>query len=186
MSDSNTELENLDPQHIASQRLKYVAVHLDGLQRGVFSFLQAPKRSISVCFPVEMDDCSVQVFEGFRVLHNQVLGPGKGGVRYHPDLTMSEVRFLASLMTWKCALIDVPFGGAKGGVVCDVKSLSQGEIRRITRRFITELGDNIGPDTDIPAPDLYTNAQTMAWIYDTYGVMHPGRNNRPVVTGKPL
>lgn len=180
------EVENLDPQHIAKQRLQYVATYLNGLHRGIFSFLQAPKRTISVCFPVEMDDSSVRIFDGYRVIHNQVLGAGKGGIRYHPDLTLGEVRFLASLMTWKCALIDVPFGGAKGGVCCDVKTLSQDEIRRITRRFITELGDNIGPHTDIPAPDLYTNAQTMAWVYDTYDVMHLGRNNRPVVTGKPL
>jgi glutamate dehydrogenase (NAD(P)+) len=115
-----------------------------------------------------------------------VLGPGKGGIRYHPQVTREEVVSLAGLMTWKCALVGVPFGGAKGGVVCDPKSMSEGELRRITRRFISELGDNIGPYTDIPAPDLYTNAQTMAWIYDTYDVLHPGRNNRPVVTGKPL
>jgi len=181
-----TDTENLDPQHIASLRLQNVSTYLNGLHRGVFSFLQAPKRTITVSFPVEMDDGFVRVFDGFRVVHNQVLGAGKGGIRYHPDLTFGEVRFLASLMTWKCALIDVPFGGAKGGVICDVKSLSQSEIRRITRRFISELGDNIGPHTDIPAPDLYTNAQTMAWIYDTYDIMHPGRNNRPAVTGKPL
>ncbi|HFE38859.1 MAG TPA: Glu/Leu/Phe/Val dehydrogenase [Gammaproteobacteria bacterium] len=178
--------ENLDLQFIAKQRLTCAARHLDEITRGLFDFLSSPKRTICVFFPVEMDDGSVRMFEGFRALHNQVLGAGKGGIRYHPNLTMQEVQFLASLMTWKCALIDVPFGGAKGGVTCDPKTLSQGEVRRITRRFITELADNIGPHTDIPAPDLYTNAQTMAWIYDTYQTMHPGRNNRPVVTGKPL
>ena len=180
------EAENLDLQFIGKQRLKEAAIHLDGITRGLFDFLSAPKRTISVCFPVEMDSGSVRIFEVYRAVHNQVLGAGKGGIRYHPDLTMEEIRFLASLMTWKCSLIDVPFGGAKGGVTCDTKTLSEGEIRRITRRFISELADNIGPHSDIPAPDLYTNEQTMAWIYDTYETMHQGRNNRPVVTGKPL
>jgi glutamate dehydrogenase (NAD(P)+) len=133
-----------------------------------------------------MDDGSVRTFRGYRILHNHVLGPGKGGIRYHPDVTGTEVAALATLMTWKCALVKVPFGGAKGGVACDPKSLSEIELRRITRRFVHELGDNIGPHTDIPAPDLYTNEQTMAWIYDTYDLLHPGHNNRPVVTGKPL
>jgi glutamate dehydrogenase (NAD(P)+) len=120
------------------------------------------------------------------VLHSRVRGPGKGGIRYHPDVTADDVRALAGWMTWKCALIDVPFGGAKGGVVCNPKELSHSELRRITRRFISDLGDNIGPHTDIPAPDMYTNQQTMAWIFDTYDGLHPGRNNRPVVTGKPV
>ena len=113
-------------------------------------------------------------------------GPGKGGIRYHPAVTLDEVRALAAWMTWKCAVIDVPFGGAKGGVCCNPKELSESELRKITRRYISDLGDLIGPHTDIPAPDVYTDAQTMAWIYDTYAMMHPGRNNLPVVTGKPL
>jgi glutamate dehydrogenase (NAD(P)+) len=159
---------------------------LTDFKKGLLAHLANPRRAITVCFPVEMDDGSVRSFYGYRVLHNSVLGPGKGGLRYHPDLSLEEVSLLAALMTWKCALIGVPFGGAKGGVVCDTKQLSAGEIRRITRRFIWELGDNIGPHTDIPAPDLYTDAQTMAFVYDTYDTMHPGRNNRPVVTGKPL
>lgn len=125
-------------------------------------------------------------FQGHRVLHSRALGPGKGGIRYHADINLEEVRSLAALMTWKCALVDVPFGGAKGGVVCDPKTLSVNELRRVTRRFIAELGENIGPHTDIPAPDLYTNEQTMAWIYDTYDIMHPGQNNLAVVTGKPV
>ena len=133
-----------------------------------------------------MDDGSIKSFHGFRVIHNRIMGPGKGGIRFHPEVTEAEVRALAALMTWKCALINVPFGGAKGGIICDPKTLSESELRRITRRFITELGDNIGPYTDIPAPDLYTNEQTMAWIYDTYNAFHPGHNNLPVVTGKPL
>lgn len=178
--------EDLEPLHISEQRLERAVAHLDGMSRDLFAFLHTPKRTISVFFPVQMDDGSVRIFEGHRVLHNRVLGAGKGGIRYHPAVTVDEVRFLATLMTWKCALIGVPFGGAKGGVACDVKSLSTGELQRITRRFITELGDDIGPHTDIPAPDLYTDEQTIAWIYDTYDVMHPGRNNLPVVTGKPL
>ena len=128
----------------------------------------------------------MQTFHGYRVLHNRVLGPGKGGIRYHPEVTEREVAALAALMTWKCAIVKVPFGGAKGGVICDPKALTETDLRRITRRFIHELGDNIGPHTDIPAPDLYTNEQTMAWIFDTYDLLHPGSNNRPVVTGKPL
>ena len=160
--------------------------HIKGLKRGLIEFFELPKRIIKAYFPIEMEDGSVRTFEGIRVLHNQVLGPGKGGIRYHPDVTEEEVVDLATLMTWKCALLDLPFGGAKGGVVCDTKALSETELRRITRRFVHELGDNIGPYTDIPAPDLYTTELTMAWIYDTYNAMHPGTNNRPVVTGKPL
>jgi len=178
--------EDLDPLHITQAQLLRAIEHLDDMKRGVIGFLNSPKRTISVCFPIEMDDGSVQIFKGHRVLHNRVLGPGKGGIRFHPDVTAESVVALAELMTWKCALIRVPFGGAKGGVACNTKELSLRELRRITRRFITELGDNIGPHTDIPAPDLYTDAQTMAWVYDTYDMMHPGRNNLPVVTGKPL
>ncbi|WP_455205116.1 Glu/Leu/Phe/Val family dehydrogenase [Kaarinaea lacus] len=176
----------LDPLHLTHAQFQRAVEYIDDIKRGIVGFLMAPKRSISVCFPIEMDDGSVKIFHGYRVLHNRVLGPGKGGIRYHAEVNIEEVRALAELMTWKCALIKVPFGGAKGGVSCNPKELSQSELRRITRRFITELGDNIGPHTDIPAPDLYTNQQTMAWIFDTYDVMHPGRNNLPVVTGKPL
>lgn len=180
------EPENLDPLAISQAQFHSARVHIEGLKRGLVEFFEFPKRTISVCFPVEMEDGSVRTFHGYRVLHNQVLGPGKGGIRYHPDVTESEVAALAALMTWKCALVHVPFGGAKGGVVCDTKLLSETDLRRITRRYIHELGDNIGPNTDVPAPDLYTNEQTMAWVYDTYNQMHPGQNNRPVVTGKPL
>lgn len=174
------------PKSQGLQRVLEASRYLSGFKAGLLSHFSNPKRSITVCFPVDMDDGSVRSFFGFRVLHNNVLGPGKGGLRFTPDLNPGEVASLAALMTWKCALIEVPFGGAKGGVACDPKQLSEGELRRITRRFVSELGDNIGPHTDIPAPDLYTDAQTMAWIYDTYDNMHPGRNNRPVVTGKPL
>ncbi|RLA53547.1 MAG: glutamate dehydrogenase [Gammaproteobacteria bacterium] len=160
--------------------------YIDSIQNGLAGVLRFPKRVISVSFPIEMDDCSIRVFQGCRVVHNRTLGPGKGGIRYHPTVDLDEVSALAALMTWKCALIEVPFGGAKGGVICDPKALSQSELRHITRRFISELGDNIGPYTDIPSPDLYTDEQTMSWVYDTYDVMHPGNNNRAVVTGKPL
>jgi len=178
--------EQLDPIRISQTRFEDAAAYITGLQRGLMEDFVTPKRSISVCFPVELDDGSVRTFHGYRVLHNTVLGPGKGGLRYHPKVNLDEVTALAALMTWKCALVDVPFGGAKGGVTCDPKKLSIAETRRITRRFISELGDNLGPYTDIPAPDMYTNQQTMAWVYDTYHMFHPGTNSRPVVTGKPL
>ncbi len=180
------DVENLNPFDIAVQQFQQAAAFLPDRQRGLVDFLARPARTVTLELPVEMDDGSVRTFTAHRVLHSQVRGPGKGGVRYHPDVTLDEVKALASWMTWKCAVIDIPFGGAKGGVRCNPKQLSMGELRRITRRFISNLGDLIGPHTDIPAPDVYTNAQTMAWIYDTYADMHPGRNNLPVVTGKPL
>jgi len=188
MSDADASglLEELDPLHITREQFNRARAHLEGFKRGLIEFFEVPKRTISVCFPVEMEDGSVRTFHGYRVLHSRVMGPGKGGIRYHPELTRREVAALAALMTWKCAIVKVPFGGAKGGVVCDTKELTETDLRRITRRFITELGDNIGPHIDIPAPDLYTNEQTMAWIYDTYDILHAGNNNRPVVTGKPL
>jgi glutamate dehydrogenase (NAD(P)+) len=182
----SSEPEDLNPFHIARQQFDRALPHLSAIKHGLIDFLKSPIRTITVCFPVEMDDGCVRTFTGYRVLHSRVRGPGKGGIRYHPDVSVDDVRALAGWMTWKSALIDVPFGGAKGGVVCEPKKLSESELRRITRRFIADLGDNIGPHTDIPAPDLYTNAQTMAWIFDTYDGLHPGRNNRPVVTGKPL
>jgi len=178
--------EIIDPLEAQAEQFRRARSYLAGFKRGLIEFFEAPKRSIGVCFPVEMDDGSVQTFRGYRILHSRVLGPGKGGIRYHPDVTETEIAALATLMTWKCALVNVPFGGAKGGIVCDPKSLSDTELRRVTRRFVHELGENIGPHTDIPAPDLYTDEQTMAWIYDTYDILHPGENNRPVVTGKPL
>lgn len=178
--------EDLNPLAISNCQFQRATSYLQGMKSGLFEFLTFPKRMIRMNFPIEMDDGSVQMFRGFRILHNNFLGPGKGGVRYHPQLTEDEISALASLMTWKCALIGVPFGGAKGGVVCDAKQLSSSELRRITRRYISELGNNIGPYVDIPAPDMYTNQQTMAWIYDTYETLHQGGNNRPVVTGKPI
>jgi glutamate dehydrogenase (NAD(P)+) len=178
--------ENLDLFVNARLQFERALTWIDDLKVGLIDYLINPKRTIHVRFPIHMDDGSIQTFHGFRVLHNRVRGPGKGGIRYHPDVTEAEVSALAAFMTWKTAVVDLPFGGGKGGVVCNPKELSRGELRRITRRFVNELGDAIGPHTDIPAPDVYTDAQTMAWIYDTFDMMHPGQNNRAVVTGKPL
>ena len=178
--------ESLDLFVNATRQFERALDWVDGIKEGLVDFLINPKRTIHVRFPVYMDDGSIKTFHGFRVLHNEVRGPGKGGIRYHPSVTEAEVTALAAFMTWKTAVVDIPYGGGKGGVVCDPKNLSRDELRRITRRFVSELGDNIGPYTDIPAPDVYTNAQTMAWIYDTFDRMHPGENNLAVVTGKPL
>jgi glutamate dehydrogenase/leucine dehydrogenase len=185
-SDPAERTDKHNPVAMARKRFERASHYLDGIKRGLVDFLNSPKRTISVCFPIELEDGSVQTFRGYRVVHNRVLGPGKGGIRYHPNVNADQMRALAALMTWKCALIDVPFGGAKGGVACDPKTLSETDLRRITRRYISELGDNIGPHIDIPAPDLYTNEQTMAWIYDTYDILHQGEDNLAVVTGKPL
>lgn len=171
---------------MSERQFERAVCYIPELKKGLISFLREPKRVTIVNFPIEMDDGSVRPFHGFRVIHNQVFGPGKGGIRYHPDVTVEEVVSLSKLMTWKCALVNIPFGGAKGGLICNTKELSGSELRRITRRFTSELADNIGPHIDIPAPDMYTDEQTMAWIFDTYDVLHPGKNNRPVVTGKPV
>lgn len=185
--DSNDRIpENTDLFVVAQQQFDRALTWIDDLKAGLVDHLVNPKRTTHVRFAVNMDDDSIQTFHGFRVLHNRARGPGKGGIRYHPDVSEHEVTALAALMTWKTALADVPFGGAKGGVACNSKELSRAELRRITRRFVIELGDTIGPHTDIPAPDMYTDQQTMAWIYDTFDVMHPGQNNRAVVTGKPI
>ena len=186
MSDAAGADNGLDLYVIAQQQFDRALSWIDDLKSGLIDYLVTPKRTVHVRFPVHMDDDSVRTFHGFRVLHNTARGPGKGGMRYHPDVTEHEVAALAALMTWKTALADLPFGGAKGGVVCNPKELSRAELRRITRRFVIELGDAIGPHTDIPAPDVYTNEQTMAWIYDTFDAFHRGQNNRAVVTGKPL
>ena len=181
-----TEREDLNSYHIAQQQFDRAAQYLPTLSGGLLEFLRRPGRAITLEFPIETQDGEVRNFVGYRVLHNNVRGPGKGGIRYHPNVTLDEVRALASWMTWKCAVIDVPFGGAKGGIMCDPKKLTKSDLRRMTRRFIADLGDNIGPHTDIPAPDVNTNAGTMAWIFDTFDMLHPGMNNRPVVTGKPV
>jgi glutamate dehydrogenase/leucine dehydrogenase len=178
--------EDLNPFHIAQLQFDRAVRYMPELKRGLIDFLKKPDRTITLEFPIEMDDGEIRTFTGYRVVHSRARGPGKGGLRYHPDVTCDEVRALASWMTWKCAVVDVPFGGAKGGVVCDPRVLTKNDLRRITRRFIADLGDNIGPHRDIPAPDVNTNAQTMAWVFDTYDQQHPGENNLPVVTGKPL
>jgi len=178
--------ENLDPIVISEQQFDKAAAYITDLKRGLVDFLKQPKRINIINFPVEMDDGSVKTIRCYRVIHNRVFGPSKGGIRYHPDVSEQEVTSLAKLMTWKCALVNIPFGGAKGGVVCNPKELSINELRRITRRFTVELFDVIGPYTDIPAPDMYTNEQTMAWIFDTYDALNPGEYNHPVVTGKPI
>jgi glutamate dehydrogenase (NAD(P)+) len=186
MDMSTTKTENLDLFVNARHQFDRALTWIDDIKVGIVDYLINPKRTIHVRFPIHLVDGSIQTFHGFRVLHNRVRGPGKGGIRYHPDVTEAEVSALAAFMTWKTAVVDLPFGGGKGGVVCNPKKLSRGELRRITRRFVTELGDTIGPHTDIPAPDMYTDQQTMAWIYDTFDMMHPGENNLAVVTGKPL
>jgi glutamate dehydrogenase (NAD(P)+) len=186
MSNAAGADNGLDLYVIAQQQFDRALSWIDDLKSGLIDYLVTPKRTVHVRFPIHMDDDSVRTFHGFRVLHNTARGPGKGGIRYHPDVTEHEVEALAALMTWKTALVDVPFGGAKGGVVCNPKELSRAELRRITRRFVIELGDAIGPYTDIPAPDVYTDEQTMAWVYDTFDIFHRGQNNRAVVTGKPL
>ncbi len=160
------------------------ADHLD-LDAGVRETLRAPHRELTVRFPVRLDDGRVRVFTGYRVQHNVARGPAKGGLRYHPSTDLDEVRALAMWMTWKCALVNVPFGGAKGGVTCDPRAMSPRETEALTRRFATELEVLIGPDSDIPAPDVGTNAQTMAWIMDTVS-MHRGYSVPGVVTGKPM
>lgn len=160
------------------------ADHL-GLDDGLREVLRTPQRELTVHFPVRLDDGRVRVFSGYRVQHNVARGPAKGGLRYHPSTDLDEVRALAMWMTWKCALVNVPFGGAKGGVTCDPRAMGLREIEAVTRRFATELAPLIGPDSDIPAPDVGTNAQTMAWIMDTVS-MHRGYSVPGVVTGKPL
>ena len=186
MENKNRMSEDLNPFHIAQQQFDTAREYLPELSEGMIDYLRRPGQSITLEFPIETDDGTVKMFTGYRVLHSNVRGPGKGGIRYHPDVTLDEVRALANWMTWKCAVVDVPFGGAKGGIRCDPKSLTHNDRRRMTRRFISDLKDNIGPHIDIPAPDVNTDAGTMAWIFDTYDMMHPGQNNLPVVTGKPV
>src|SRR5947209_9418127 len=180
-----SEQEDLNPYHISAQQFDRASAYMPDLKRGLIEFLKRPDRTVIVEFPIEMDDSSVQMFTGYRVLHNNVRGPGKGGIRYHPDVTVDEVRALASWMTWKCAVMGIPFGGAKGGVVCDPKKMSRGELERMTRRFTSEIINEIGPEKDIPAPDVGTDGSTMAWIFDTYS-MNKGHSVLGVVTGKPL
>ena len=168
----------------AEARFEIAAKRL-GLEQGVYRFLKCPEREITVYIPVALDSGRLEVFTGYRVLHSTVRGPGKGGIRFAPDVSLDEVRALAAWMTWKCAVVDIPFGGAKGGVICDPSKLSKAELERVTRRYTASLSDWLGPERDIPAPDIGTNAQTMAWVMDTYA-MHVRQATTAVVTGKPL
>src|SRR3989442_14638040 len=173
--------ENLNPFEIAQKQFDSAAEKL-GLDEGMRQVLRHPKRQLIVAIPTLMDDGSVHVYEGYRVQHNIARGPAKGGIRYRPKVTLDEVKALAFWMTWKCATVNIPYGGAKGGVACDPKSMSQGELERMTRRYTSEISIIIGPEQDIPAPDVYTNPQTMAWIMDTYS-MTRGVTSLGVVTG---
>jgi glutamate dehydrogenase (NAD(P)+) len=162
-----------------------VAARKLNLEEGLYRYLRTPNREIIVHIPVNMDDGRLEVFEGYRVQHSIARGPCKGGVRYSPHVTLDEIRGLAAEMTWKCAVVNIPFGGAKGGIVCDPSKLSPGELERITRRYTAEILDYIGPERDVPAPDMNTDEQTMAWIMDTYS-MHVRHTVTASVTGKPL
>ena len=173
-----------DPWQVALEQFDIAAdrLHLDPNMRGI---LRECQRELTVHFPVRMQDGAVKVFTGYRVQHNTSRGPGKGGIRYHPSVSLNEVKALAMWMTWKCAVVGIPYGGAKGGVVCDPKQMTAQQLETLTRRYATEISILIGPDRDIPAPDVNTNSQTMAWIMDTFS-MHAGHTVPAVVTGKPL
>ena len=173
-----------NPFRIAQQQLRNVAEAFE-IDDRLVNILQECKKAVEVSIPTSMDDGSVQAFTGWRVTHNVARGPSKGGIRYHPDVTLDEVKALSMWMTWKCALMGLPFGGAKGGVACDPKTMSRGELERMTRRFTSEIINEIGPEKDIPAPDVGTNGNTMAWIFDTFS-MNKGHSVLGVVTGKPL
>src|ERR1700758_1539171 len=176
--------QEINPWEAQSARFNFAAQKLN-LDEGVWKVLQYPNRELIVHIPVSMDNGKLEVFTGFRVQHSIARGPAKGGIRYGPDVTLDEVRALAAWMTWKCAVVNIPFGGAKGGVICDPHKMSQGELERMTRRYTAELFDFIGPEKDVPAPDVNTNEQTMAWIMDTYS-MHARQTVTAVVTGKPI
>jgi glutamate dehydrogenase (NAD(P)+) len=173
-----------NPFEIAREQLRRVASMFD-ISENLVSVLSGCKKAVEVSVPVGMDDGSTSVFKGYRVTHNVARGPSKGGIRYHPDVTLDEIKALAMWMTWKCALMGIPFGGAKGGVVCDPKKLSRSELERMTRRYTSEIINEIGPEKDIPAPDVGTDGSVMAWIFDTYS-MNKGHSVLGVVTGKPL
>src|SRR5271166_7168535 len=176
--------EDLNPYRISQIQFDIAAEYLK-LDPGLRQILRTPKRVLEVSIPTKMDNGQIKVFTGFRVQHNVARGPAKGGIRYHPAVTLDEVKALAMWMTWKTATVNIPFGGAKGGVICDPKRMSKSELERMTRRFAAEILPIIGPEKDIPAPDVYTDAQTMAWIMDTYSMM-VGHTVPGVVTGKPL
>lgn len=176
--------ENLNPFQIGQRQFEIAAEHLK-LPGDLAEVLKRPKRQLIVSVPVEMDNGKIRVFEGYRVQHNVARGPAKGGIRYHPGVTLDEVKALAAWMTWKCATVNIPYGGGKGGIACNPKEMSRRELERMTRRYASEISPIIGPDVDIPAPDVYTDSQTMAWIMDTYA-MTKGHSAMAVVTGKPI
>lgn len=176
--------EDLNPHRIAQIQFDIAAEYLK-LDQGLRQILRTPKRVLEVSIPTKMDNGQVKVFTGYRVQHNVARGPAKGGIRYHPNVTVDEVKALATWMTWKCAAVNIPYGGGKGGVICDPKRMSKAELERMTRRYTSEILPLIGPEQDIPAPDVYTDAQTMAWIMDTYS-MTKGYSTLGVVTGKPV
>src|SRR5437867_9717664 len=182
--DDSKEIKEDNPFESMMQRFDEAATRLN-LDPNIHKILRWPNREITLYIPVMMDDGNYQVFTGFRVQHSIARGPAKGGIRYAPDVSLDEVRALASWMTWKCAVVNIPFGGAKGGIICDPKKMSQGELERMTRRYTAELMEFIGPEKDVPAPDVNTNEQTMAWIMDTYS-MHKRKTVTAVVTGKPI
>jgi glutamate dehydrogenase (NAD(P)+) len=176
--------QEINPWEAQSARFNFAAQKLN-LDEGLWKVLQYPNRELIVHIPVSMDNGKLEVFTGFRVQHSIARGPAKGGIRYAPDVTLDEVRALASWMTWKCAVVNIPFGGAKGGVICDPHKMSMGELERMTRRYTAELIEFIGPEKDVPAPDVNTNEQIMAWMMDTYS-MHMRQTVTAVVTGKPI
>ena len=176
--------DEFNPFLAMARRFDIAADHLN-LDQGVRDVLRTPDRELTVSVPVIMDDKTIRVFTGYRVQHNFVLGPCKGGIRFAPDVHLDEVRALAAWMTWKCSVVGLPFGGGKGGVICDPREMSRGELERLTRRYTANIMDILGPDRDVPAPDVNTNDQTMAWIMDTYS-MHVRSTQTAVVTGKPL
>ena len=184
MATSPAFQEELNPFEISKLQFNRAADYLE-LDESLRNVLQSPKRQLIVSIPVKMDGREVKVFEGYRVQHNIARGPAKGGIRYHPGVTLDEVKALAAWMTWKCATVGIPYGGGKGGVICDPKSMSKNELERLTRRYAFEIAPIIGPDRDIPAPDVYTDEQTMAWIMDTISMVR-GHTELGVVTGKPV
>ena len=184
MVDDVRRIHEANPFEAMMARFDRAAQLLD-LDPDLYAVLRVPTREIKVYIPVRMDSGRIEVFEGYRVQHNFARGPAKGGIRYAPDVTLDEVKALASWMTWKCAVVNVPFGGGKGGVICDPRQMSIGELERLTRRYTAELLDFIGPERDVPAPDMNTNEQTMAWIMDTYS-MHARHTVNAIVTGKPI
>ncbi len=183
-ADKKAPANEFNPFESMAQLFNTAADHL-GLDHGLREVLRRPDREMTVAIPIVMDDGRIEVFTGYRVQHNFSRGPCKGGIRYAPDVNLDEVRALAAWMTWKCAVVDVPFGGGKGGVICDPRKLSKNELERITRRYTAAILDILGPDRDVPAPDMNTNEQTMAWIMDTYS-MHVRKTTTAVVTGKPI